>query len=107
VATEEGEKLAKKEGLLYFEISAKTGQNINKMFYTAVACLPFFDNADIQNREVLAVELGKSFPYIEKQNKDGGEDVSVIDMMKGNHKLNIIDNLGGNEITDKPKGCKC
>jgi hypothetical protein len=44
---------------MYFEISAKTGHNINKMFYTAVAQLSFFDNFEVDNREELANEIGK------------------------------------------------
>jgi hypothetical protein len=59
VSTSEAEKFAQKEGLLYFEISAKTGQNINRMFYSAVAYLPFFDNLDVDNRDELAMDLGK------------------------------------------------
>ncbi len=29
---------------MFFDISAKTGHNVNKMFYNAIACLGFFDN---------------------------------------------------------------
>jgi tRNA U34 2-thiouridine synthase MnmA/TrmU len=66
VSSSEGEKLAQKEGLIYFEISAKTGLNINKMFYTAIAHLSFFDNLDIDNKEELIDELGKPFNKFRK-----------------------------------------
>jgi hypothetical protein len=54
---------------LYFEISAKTGFNINKMFYTAVAQLPFFDNFDVDNKADLAEELGKEIYLIVRKTK--------------------------------------
>ena len=33
VETNDGEELAKKEGLFFFELSAKTNENIKKMFF--------------------------------------------------------------------------
>jgi hypothetical protein len=45
--------------VLYFETSAKTGQNINKMFYMAIAHLPFFDVYNLPLAKV-AEELGKN-----------------------------------------------
>ena len=42
VPAADDEKLAKKEGLLFFEVCAKTNQNILQMFYSAVVELPFF-----------------------------------------------------------------
>ena len=42
VQQNEGEQFAKKEGISFFEVSAKTNQNIKLMFYTAVSDLPTF-----------------------------------------------------------------
>ena len=56
VKKEEGETLAQKEGIQFFEVSAKTDDNIKNMFYNVVADLPTFaeNNAD---KEVLIKEL--------------------------------------------------
>lgn len=40
----EGELLANKEGLQFFEISAKTNHNVRKMFFSVVAELPIFED---------------------------------------------------------------
>ena len=55
VTKEEGEALAQKEGLAFFEASAKTGDGIKNMFYTAVSDLPVF--AENNNKETLLKEL--------------------------------------------------
>lgn len=54
----EAEKLANKEGLLFFEISAKTNENIKKSFYSSIAELPFFEQINIGNKQKLINELG-------------------------------------------------
>ena len=43
VKIEEGEELAKKENMPFYEVSAKTNENIKNMFYSVVAKLPAFD----------------------------------------------------------------
>ena len=42
VKKEDGEELAKKENISFFEVSAKTDENIKNMFYNVVADLPTF-----------------------------------------------------------------
>jgi hypothetical protein len=44
---------------MYFETSAKTGQNVNKMFYMAIAHLSFFDVYNLPFAKI-AEELGKN-----------------------------------------------
>ena len=56
VKKEEGEALAQKEGIAFFEVSAKTGDNIKNMFYSAVADLPTFAESNT-NKENLVKEL--------------------------------------------------
>ena len=56
VKKEDGEALAQKEGILFFEISAKTGDNIKNMFYSSVADLPTFAEHN-SNKENLIKEL--------------------------------------------------
>jgi hypothetical protein len=60
VETSEGEKLASKEGLLFFEISAKTNENVKTLFYSVVAELPFFEQYN-NNKSRLIGELGMHF----------------------------------------------
>jgi len=43
---------------LFFEISAKTNENIKKAFYSSVAELPFFDQQSPANKLKLIHELG-------------------------------------------------
>ena len=56
VKKEEGEALAQKEGLAFFEVSAKTDEGIKNMFYNAVADLPTFAENN-SNKENLVNEL--------------------------------------------------
>ena len=56
VKKEDGEALAQKEGISFFEVSAKTGDNIKNMFYNAVANLPTFAESN-SNKENLVKEL--------------------------------------------------
>ena len=56
VKTEEGEALAQKEGIQFFEVSAKTDENIKKMFYNVVVELPTFVENNT-NKESLIKEL--------------------------------------------------
>ena len=56
VKKEEGEALAQKEGLAFFEVSAKTGDGIKNMFYNAVADLSTFAENN-SNKENLVNEL--------------------------------------------------
>ena len=56
VKKEEGEALAQKEGLAFFEVSAKTGDGIKNMFYSSVADLSTFAENN-SNKENLVKEL--------------------------------------------------
>ena len=56
VKKEEGEELAKKENISFFEVSAKTDENIKNMFYNVVADLPTFAE-NSTNKENIIKEL--------------------------------------------------
>ena len=55
VTKEEGEALAQKEGIAFYEMSAKSGEGIKNMFYSAVSDLTVF--AENNNKESLIKEL--------------------------------------------------
>ena len=57
VTTQEGKNLANKEQMMFFEVSAKNGENVNKMMFTCIAELPFFEQFQIQNKEQLIKDL--------------------------------------------------
>ena len=57
VTTQEGKNLANKEQMMFFEVSAKNGENVNKMMYSCIAELPFFEQFQIDNKEQLIKEL--------------------------------------------------
>ena len=52
----EGEQFAQKEGISFFEVCAKTNENIKSMFYTVIADLPTFAEG-AQYKESLIKEL--------------------------------------------------
>ena len=56
VTKEEGQALAQKEGIAFFEVSAKTDENIKNMFYNMVVELPTFAENNV-NKENLINEL--------------------------------------------------
>ena len=62
----EGYELAKKNGMMFFETSAKTSNNINFMMYTAISHLPFFSQFDI-DKKILTEELQKLNAVIEEK----------------------------------------
>ena len=49
VKTEEGKKLAEKEGMLFFETSAKTSDGVINMFYTSFSTIDFFNDKRKKN----------------------------------------------------------
>ena len=68
VKKEEGEELAKKEGISFFEVSAKTNDNIKNMFYGSIAGLPTFGVYEESERENLVKELLEENGGEENQN---------------------------------------
>ena len=56
VKREEGETLAYKGGMRFFEVSAKTGEGIKNMFYSSIVDLPIFREFNI-NKDYSIKEL--------------------------------------------------
>ena len=99
VQTNEGQDLAKNENLLFFECSAKTNENIKKMFFSSIAGLPTFGIYEEDERENLILEL---------LNENG---VEVNQDVGGNQELVIQPpakiNVNGEFTSPKKKGCAC
>ena len=57
VETKDGEQLAKNEGLLFFECSAKTNENIKNMFFSSISNLSTFGIDNESERDNLVREL--------------------------------------------------
>ena len=57
VTTQEGQNVANKEQMAFFEASAKSGENVNRMMYSCIAELPFFEQFQVRNKEQLVKEL--------------------------------------------------
>ena len=102
VEKNEGEELSKKEGILFFECSAKTNENIKNLFFSSIAGLPTFGVYEENEKENLIKEL---------LNENGGGDETngtengQMDDDQPKGKINI-----GGELTSgnkKKKGCGC
>jgi Ras-related protein Rab-6A len=101
VEKNEGEELAQKEGLIFFECSAKNNENIKNLFFSSVAVLPTFGVYDESEKDTIIRELLE---------ENGGDDIK-----EGGENLDLFNqppaqmNVDG-EITmgnKKRKKCAC
>jgi small GTP-binding protein len=100
VNTNEGEEIAKSEGILFFECSAKTNENIKNMFFSSISLLPTFgiyDESEKENliRELLEENGGEDF-------QEGGVNQDLVNQPPT--KMNI-----NGEVTNinKKRSCGC
>ena len=70
VETKEGQEIAEREGIKFFECSAKTNDNIKYMFYSSIAGLPTFGVYEESERENLVKELLEENGGEENQNNN-------------------------------------
>ena len=73
VETKEGEQLAKNEGILFFECSAKTNENIKNMFFYSIGFLPIFgidNNPNVIEELIEENDFGDFDFQKEKENHD-------------------------------------
>ena len=103
VKKEEGEELAKKEGISFFEVSAKTDENIKNMFYNVVADLPTFSESNT-NKENLIKELMQEngVENTKEGIKPGEEGAKPDEKIKVDGQDKTV-----NTKTVKKKGCHC
>ena len=99
VETKDGEELAKNEGLIFFECSAKTNENIKNMFFSSIATLPTFGIDNESERDNLVRELLEENGGGDFQEERGNQDLVVQQEGK------ISGN--GEFSTGRKKGCGC
>ena len=106
VTKEEGEKFAKKNNLVFFEVSAKTNENMNYMLYRSIAELPYFEDKN-ENKDKLTEELLKengitndnNILNLYKQNSNCDNDNN-----KKKNKINYNNNIESNMKIEMKKG---
>ena len=106
VKKEEGEKFAKKNNLVFFEVSAKTNENMNYMLYRSIAELPYFEDKN-KNKDKLTEELLKengitndnNILNLYKQNSNCDNDNN-----KKKNKINYNNNIESNMKIEMKKG---
>jgi len=116
VTTKEGKDLANKEQMMFFEASAKTGENVNKMMYSCIAELPFFEQFQIGDKEQLIKELeggnnkkeqNSIYDIVKEQNNEKQADLKVQGQEQDKNQNNQNDENPGVIIIKKrkKKGC--
>ena len=105
VSTNEGKVLAEKENLFFFETSAKSGEGVNKMMYTCIAKLPFFEQYNIDNKEKLIQELSEGNSKVDL----GGKVYNVDINNNYDNSTNIIlnKNQKNENVENGKKKCGC
>ena len=88
VTFQEGKDLANKEKMMFFEVSARNGDNVNRMMYSCIADLPFFEQFQVENKEQLIKELeggnnkkeqNSIYDIVKDQNNEKPADLNIKD----------------------------
>ena len=98
VNTNEGEEIAKSEGILFFECSAKTNENIKNMFFSSISLLPTFGIYDESEKENL-IELLEENGVEISNDANGNQDLIV--------QPPATINVNGEFTNTKKRGCGC
>ena len=128
VKSEEGKKLADKEGMLFFETSAKTADGVVDMFFQSFSQIDFFDNIrkgkDGNNLVQELIEQNVISKEKKEENKprnniakniNNDEDVSKNEFLKDKNNKNNINNNDNiiqikrdtNSNQNKKNKCNC
>ena len=94
VKKEEGEEFAKKNKLVFFEVSAKTNENMNYMLYRSIAELPYFEDKN-KNKDELTEELLKENGITNDNN--------ILNLYKQNSNCDNDNNKKKNKINNNNK----
>ena len=104
VKTSEGEELAKREGILFFECSGKTNENIKNMFYSSIAILPTFGIYDESKKGNLIRELLKENEGEDYQEGNINKELINEPLLKNNEYIKKIEeNNQENKIEENKK----
>ena len=103
VEKSEGEELAKREGLSFFECSAKTNENIKNLFFSSIVGLATFGVYEENEKENLIKELLNENGGGVFQEGGGANDNLMDQQPQG--KLNINGEFKSGK--KKKKGCGC
>ena len=118
VTKEEAENFAKSENMSFYETSAKTGEGVTYMFYSAFCLIDFFSDKKENLEELIKdlIEQNASPASYENNNNAQSEQVFIKkDIYKEEEKKNQlnIDNIGKVELENnkdekgKKKKCNC
>ena len=90
VKYEEGQNLAKKEGMLFFETSAKTGEGVVEMFFSSFSLVDFFNDkrGEISNDELIKELIEQN----SNPNKKPAQPPSNNDIMSRNGQMETNNN---------------
>ena len=102
VEKKEGEELAKKENISFFECSAKTNDNIKNMFYSSIAGSSIFGVYDEYEKYNVVKELIEENEV--EESKEEGSTQNLHENQKG--KLNVNGKMTSGNIKRKKK-CGC
>jgi len=94
------EELCQKEGLLFFECSAKTNDNIKNMFFSSIAGLPTFGVYEQSEKETVIKELLEE-NGVEETVNNAGED--LVNQPQG--KINVNGEFTSGDKKKKACGC--
>ena len=99
VTKEVGEALAKKEGIPFFEVSAKTGDEIKNMIYSSVADLSIFKEYNLDKKSLVKELLQEN--ENKKENKNENENENENGNGSVNKKEKEKENENGNGSVNK------
>jgi hypothetical protein len=109
VSLSEAEEYAKKKNCAYFEVSAKTDENIKKMLYSSLVELPFFDKYKKDNNiDDLIEELDNDNNNNVCMNNSGLNNSGMLESSRNNNNiLNINSDRDDSNNLNKREKCKC
>jgi len=103
VSASDGQTLAEKENMLFFETSAKTGTGINNMMYNCISQLPFFEQYQ-DNKDSIIKELENNNS---KMTEIGIYEINVDKNKNENVNANISQNIVLKNQENEKRNCGC
>lgn len=107
VSFDEANEFAKKMNCLFFEVSAKTEENVKKMLYTSIIELPMFDKYRNSKVEDLIEELENSNNINNLLNDSKLNNSGMLESSRNNNNELNINSDRDMKITKKREKCKC